>query len=141
MDFEEFLIWMDSEPDSYELVDGEPIRMAEQGGRRMGSLFQAAELSMGEKFVEWARTPMSEIGGRIPYLYVTESWGHLAAVLQLLRDPEDGRTLMGERFSDIRDRASRLSSIERQRAHSTTDAWQPGSLADHAEAPDRRAAT
>ena len=119
MNVEEFLAWMDTEPDSYELVDGQPVRMADekQGGRRMGNLIRAAELSLGHPDdLEWWHTPNAALEGQEPALYVRESWSHLAAALQLLRDPEDGGRLMGDRFCDIVARAERLAAIERDRA-------------------------
>jgi hypothetical protein len=117
MNVEEFLLWMETEPDSYELDDGRPVRMPDdsQGGRKMGSLFRATQLSLGKKDCEWLTTPLPELNGQEPALYVTESWSHLCAALQLLRDPEDGGRLMGDRFSDICNRAQRLAAIERQR--------------------------
>ena len=119
MNVDEFFLWMETEPDSYEFADGAPVRMPDdsQGGRKMGSLFRAAELSLGAKYWQWLDTPLPELNGEKPALYVTESWSHLCAALQLLRDPEDGRKLMGDRFSDICDRARRLAAIERQRAN------------------------
>jgi hypothetical protein len=121
MNVDEFHAWMESEPDSYELLDGEPIRMADekQGGRRMGNLFRAADLSLGSlESLEWVRTPRPELGGAQPFLYVAQSWSHLSAALQLLHDPEDGRHRMGDRFTDIRDRVERLAAVERQRTQS-----------------------
>jgi len=119
MNANEFYLWMETEPDRYELVDGTPVRMPDekQGGRRMGSLIRAAELSLGKKKWEWLDTPLPELNSQEPILYVTESWSHLCAALQLLRDPEDGRRLGGDRFRDICDRAQRLAAIERQRAN------------------------
>jgi hypothetical protein len=119
MNVEEFLAWMETEPDSYELVHGQPVRMADenQGGRRMGNLIRAAELSLGHpRDLDWWHTPNSAMEGQEPALYVCESWSHLTAALQLLRDPENGHKLMGEQFRDIVARAERLAAIERDRA-------------------------
>lgn len=117
MNVDEFLVWMETEPDSYELVDGLPIRMPDekQGGRRMGNLYRAAQLCHDD-FLCWTNTRCPQLGDALPALYVTESWSHLCAALQLLRDPEDGRRLRGDRFCDIRERAERLAKIEQQRA-------------------------
>jgi len=119
MNVDEFLAWMQTEPDSYELIDGETVRMPDekQGGRRFGHLVRAAELAMGKQDVwEWLSTKSPELGGTEPFLYVYESWSHLSAALHLLRDPEDDQRLMGDTFRDICDRAERLAAIERQRA-------------------------
>ncbi len=118
MNVDEFLTWMETEPDSYELVDGEPVRMPneKQGGRRIGNLWRAADLALNEyDRGDWLCTPLPELRGVMPYMYAALSWRHLAAVLQLLRDPEDGRKLVGDNFGDIKNRAERLARIERQR--------------------------
>lgn len=119
LNVDEFLAWMQTEPDSYELIDGEPVRKPDekQGGRRFGHLVRAAELAMGQQnFWAWLSTKSRELGGTEPFRYVYESWSHLAAALHLLRDPEDGQRLMGDTFRDICDRAERLAAVERQRA-------------------------
>lgn len=130
MTVDEFLDWTQTEPDSYELVDGEPVRMPDekQGGRRFGHLVRAAELASGEQDLwGWLQTKRPELGDTEPYLYVRESWSHLSAALQLLRDPEDDRRLLGDTFHDICDRAERLAAIERHRAATppAADAGQP----------------
>jgi hypothetical protein len=115
MNCEEFHVWMETQPDSFELIDGEPVRMPDekQGMRRIGNLYRAAYLALGEGSIEWLMAPLAELDGNTPWLYVVESWCHLTAALQLLRDPENGQRRMGDRFSDIRDRAIRLSALER----------------------------
>jgi hypothetical protein len=119
MNVDEFFCWMKTEPDSHELIDGVPVRMADekQGGRRIGNLYRAAKLALGDGVsIDWVSTPLAALGGEPPFLYVSQSWSHLVAALQLLRDPEDGQRCLGDRFSDIRDRAERLAAVERQRA-------------------------
>lgn len=130
MTVDEFLDWTETEPDSYELVDGALVRMPDekQGGRRLGNLMRAAELAFGEQgYGDWLDTKKPELGDTEPYLYVCDSWSHLCAALQLLRDPEDGVRLLGDTFRDICDRAERLATIERQRAAAqpTADAGRP----------------
>jgi hypothetical protein len=116
MNGEEFHVWMETQPDSFELIDGVPVRMADekQHGRRIGNLCRAAYLALGDaQSFEWLMAPIAELDGNTPFLYVAESWDHLTAALQLLRDPENGQYRMGDRFSDICDRAIRLAALER----------------------------
>lgn len=72
MNVDEFFAWLQTEPDSYELIDGVPVRLPDekQGGRRFGHLIRAAELAMGQDFWEWLSTKSPELGGIEPFFYV-----------------------------------------------------------------------
>jgi len=78
MNVDAFLAWMQTEPDSYELIDGEPVHKPdeEKGGPRFGHFVRAAELAMGrQRLWEWLSTKSPKLGGTEPFRYVYESWG------------------------------------------------------------------
>ena len=77
----------------------------------------------------WQRSARANVGaagarGKVRSGEALKDRSHLAAVLQLLCDPEKGENLFGDSFSDIRDRAARLAAVERQRGQSAA-AGQP----------------
>jgi hypothetical protein len=114
----EFYAWRETQVDAYELIRGVPVRKPDckQGGRRMGDLYRAADLALGDQASAWLDTSLPEFGNRLPYEVAAESWSSLAALLTYLADPEDGRMRFGDRLRDIKDRASRLAAIESRHA-------------------------
>jgi hypothetical protein len=126
MTVEEFLEWQQNEPDSYELIDGVPVRMAEekQGNRRVGRVFAAAKLALGfERGSQWLKAPTREFGGKPPFLVAAESWKGLVAVVEMLRGraaaadhaPEGDEAALarpGESLDSLLEQASRMAAIE-----------------------------
>ena len=141
MTVDEFLAWQANEPDSYELVDGVPVRMPDdaQGGRRIGRAFAAAELALGSRRAgDWAMKPVEEFGGRRPALVAAESWQGLVTVLEVLRrlsvtadrDPDDEEMFArpGQSLDGLFEEARRMAAIQRARASGVTPVREaPGS--------------
>lgn len=56
MTADEFRAWQEAQPDTYELLHGVLVRVSDykRGGRRLGNLFRAANLTFGQwQSVEW----------------------------------------------------------------------------------------
>lgn len=111
----EYLTWHESEPDTFELRGSVPVRVPdeEQGGRRIGKLFFAAWLSLGNDRLRWLLSPLE--GGLRPIEVASQSWTGLEDLLLQLPQPETDFPLCGEAFSRISLQVRSLARIERRR--------------------------
>lgn len=119
MNVREFYLWMKTEPDDYELLDGVPRRIPEykQGGRRRGCAYRAAVLCLPKCEVgDWLVRPLPAFGDKIPLEIASESWVSLCRLLATLPEPAGPEArIYGESFADIIRCAHQLAEIECQR--------------------------
>lgn len=91
----EFYLWIRDEPDTHELIEGQPVRMSDekQASRRIMRALLAAATASGDIRAgqDWLERPYRGLGD-VPLELAAESWRGLACVLRVLAELRPGCT-------------------------------------------------